>query len=132
MVGDMPALFPLTFPHSSAVVICILTEGFADIYQGEEWKALRKRFNPGFAPQHLLSLLPAIVHKASIFVDRLSDFSKSGDECSLQRLATDLTFDVIGDLALDTDMVGHGRRALVTDWRSLTSTRGPRPHTRPR
>ncbi|KAG8158186.1 hypothetical protein KVR01_011947 [Diaporthe batatas] len=71
---------------------------------GEEWKALRKRFNPGFAPQHLLSLLPGILHKASTFVDRLEDLAKTGAEFSLQRLATDLTFDVIGDLALDTDM----------------------------
>ncbi|POS74875.1 cytochrome P450 52A11 [Diaporthe helianthi] len=72
--------------------------------QGEEWKALRKRFNPGFAPQHLLSLLPAIVHRTSIFVDRLSELAETGDEFSLQRLATDLTFDVIGGLALDIDM----------------------------
>ena len=91
-----------------------LTIRFAHIYQGEEWKALRKRFNPGFAPQHLLSLMPAIVHKASVFVDRLSGLARSGNEFSLQRLATDLTFDVIGDLALDTDMVGCGNRVLVT------------------
>ncbi|KAK7699110.1 hypothetical protein SLS64_011887 [Diaporthe eres] len=92
--------------------------------KGEEWKALRKRFNPGFAPQHLLSLLPAIVHKASIFVDRLSDLSKSGDEFSLQRLATDLTFDVIGDLALDTDMgsqTAHPAK-ITRDFQTLIRT----------
>lgn len=92
----------------------MLTDFFANACQGEKWKALRKRFNPGFAPQHLLSLLPAIVHKASIFVDRLSDLAKAGDEFSLQRLATDLTLDVIGDLALDTDMVGLETCTLVT------------------
>lgn len=108
----------------------MLTESFANAYQGEEWKALRKRFNPGFAPQHLLSLLPAIVHKASIFVDRLSNLARTGEEFPLQQFATDLTLDVIGDLALDTDMVGYEIFALVTAWRSLTSTRDPRPHTR--
>src|ERR1700761_4435977 len=27
--------------------------------EGEVWKRLRKRFNPGFAPAHLVTLLPA-------------------------------------------------------------------------
>lgn len=67
-----------------------------------------------------------------MFVDRLSDLSISGDEFSLQRLATDLTLDIIGDLALDTDMVGQKTYALVTAWRSLTSTRDPRPKTQRR
>lgn len=89
----------------------MLTGPLAYAHQGEEWKALRKRFNPGFAPQHLLSLLPAIVDKVSTFVGRLDDLAKTGAEFSLQRMATDLTFDVIGDLALDTDMVGSSRPA---------------------
>ena len=50
--------------------------------------------------------MPAIVHKASIFVDRLGSLAQSENDFSLQRLATDLTLDIIGDLALDTDMVG--------------------------
>lgn len=111
---------------SPSVFICILTECFANSYQGEEWKALRKRFNPGFAPQHLLSLLPAIVHKASIFVDRLGGLAQGGDKFSLQELATDLTLDIIGDLALDTDMVWLWEMHSTSSWRSLTSTRDPR------
>ncbi|KAK2615795.1 hypothetical protein N8I77_002522 [Diaporthe amygdali] len=92
--------------------------------KGEEWKALRKRFNPGFAPQHLLSLLPAIVHKASIFVDRLSDLARSGDEFLLQRLATDLTLDLIGDLALDADMGAQtaSPAKLTRDFQELIQT----------
>lgn len=102
---------PRLFLHNSHVGTCTLTESLANACQGEEWKVLRKRFNPGFAPQHLLSLLPAMLRKASIFVDRLGELAKTGDEFSLQRLATDLTLDVIGDLALDTDMVGFMTRA---------------------
>ncbi|KAI0868502.1 cytochrome P450 [Hypoxylon argillaceum] len=72
--------------------------------QGESWKTLRKRFNPGFAPQHLLSLLPSIIDKSSLFLDHLDSFASSGTEFSLQELATNLTFDVIGRVALDIDM----------------------------
>ncbi|KAK3374831.1 cytochrome P450 [Podospora didyma] len=45
---------------------------------GEEWKALRKRFNPGFAPQYLIKLLPSVI-----------------DKFPLQSHATDLTFDIL-------------------------------------
>ncbi|KAI0894408.1 cytochrome P450 [Annulohypoxylon nitens] len=72
--------------------------------QGESWKALRKRFNPGFAPQHLLSLLPSIIDKSFLFLHHLDDLSRSGNEFSLQELATNLTFDVIGRVVLDIDM----------------------------
>lgn len=53
------------------------------------------------------------MQKVSIFVDRLGDLAKTGDEFSLQSLATDLTLDVIGDLALETDMVGRETCVLV-------------------
>ncbi|KAI0203409.1 cytochrome P450 [Astrocystis sublimbata] len=72
--------------------------------QGESWKTLRKRFNPGFAPHHLLSLLPSIIDTSSLFIDHLDRFASSGKEFSLQELATNLTFDIIGRVALDIDM----------------------------
>ncbi|ROV99858.1 hypothetical protein VSDG_02932 [Cytospora chrysosperma] len=71
---------------------------------GEDWKALRKRFNPGFAPQHLMTLLPSIVETATIFINHLDSFARNMEEFSLQSLATNLTFDVIGKLVLDNDM----------------------------
>lgn len=33
------------------------------LVDGEEWKGLRKRFNPGFAHSHLITLLPLIMDK---------------------------------------------------------------------
>ncbi|KAJ6519419.1 cytochrome P450 [Mycena sanguinolenta] len=72
--------------------------------KGEEWKALRKRFNPGFAPQHLLTLLPSILDKVSQFLDHLDTYARTGEEFSLQSRATDLTFDIIARVALDFDM----------------------------
>ena len=72
--------------------------------KGEEWRMLRKRFNPGFAPQNLMKLLPSILDKVSQFVHHLDTFAHSGEEFSLQSYATDLTFDIIGRVALDADM----------------------------
>ena len=50
---------------------------------GDSWKWLRKRFNPGFAPQHLISLLPCIVKKAAIFIEHMDTLAREADEFSL-------------------------------------------------
>lgn len=52
-----------------------------------------------------MTLLPSIVKKTSIFLNHLDSFARTGEEFSLQSLATNLTFDVIGSLVLDIDMV---------------------------
>ncbi|KAJ4388827.1 hypothetical protein N0V93_006288 [Gnomoniopsis smithogilvyi] len=70
----------------------------------EEWKMLRKRFNPGFAHQNLMTLLPSIVTSVSTFLDHLDDFARTGEAFTLQTLTTDLTFDIMGKVALDIDI----------------------------
>lgn len=52
-----------------------------------------------------MELLPSIVERVSVFMDRLDKFAQTGESFSLQSAATDLTFDVIGKVALDVDMV---------------------------
>ncbi|KAH8901259.1 cytochrome P450 [Thozetella sp. PMI_491] len=71
---------------------------------GEEWKSLRKRFNPGFAPQNIMRLLPSILDKISLFADHIDGFARTGEEFPFQKYATDLTFDIIGRVVLDLDM----------------------------
>lgn len=66
------------------------------IVQGEEWKALRRRFNPGFAPQHLLSLLPCILDRSWHFFEILDSYAANGEVFSLDELCINLTFDIIG------------------------------------
>lgn len=73
----------------------ILTE------EGDAWKNLRKRFNPGFAPQHLQTLLPAIVEQTTIFMSRLDAIAESGKECEMESLCTDVTFDIIGSIVMN-------------------------------
>jgi cytochrome P450 len=94
--------------------------------EGDSWKALRKRFNPGFAPHHLLSLLPAILSKCTIFIDRLDARAESGIDFDMDPLCTSLTFDIIGDVvaginleAQDETKSGH---EIVHSFRELTRT----------
>ncbi|KUL87439.1 hypothetical protein ZTR_04763 [Talaromyces verruculosus] len=71
--------------------------------QGDEWKTLRKRFNPGFAPQHLMTLLPCILERSQRFIDIIDGFAKSGEEFRLAEPCANLTFDIIGAVTMDED-----------------------------
>lgn len=71
---------------------------------GDDWKMLRKRFSPGFAPQHLMTLLPCILDKIPVFLERLDGLARSGREISLTKLLISLTFDIIGAVVMDEDL----------------------------
>lgn len=71
--------------------------------QGEHWKQLRKQFNPGFAPQHLMTMLPLILEKSSTFIERLEDYATSGQPFSLIHLTGNLTFDIISSVVMNKD-----------------------------
>ncbi|KAF2134227.1 cytochrome P450 [Dothidotthia symphoricarpi CBS 119687] len=92
----------------------------------DSWKALRKRFNPGFAPQHLLSLLPVIVEKTEIFLHKLDALAESGVETEMEPLCTDVTFDIIGEVITNIDCKAQGDAAqgdeIVRNFRKLIPT----------
>lgn len=103
--------------------------------EGEEWKSLRKTFNPGFAPQHLLSLLPQIVDKTRLFLgklDVLATVPAGADaenylspEFELDPLCTQVTFDIIGKVVMDLDFHAQkssGGHALYRYYQVLVST----------
>lgn len=71
---------------------------------GEEWKGLRKRFAPGFAHQHLMTLLPNIVHEADVFVKTIEKYARTGEEFSLVNTITNMTFDVIGSVVIGINL----------------------------
>ena len=74
------------------------------ILEGEQWKGLRRKFNPGFAPTHLMTLLPKILEKTSFFIRRLDKAAQSGDVVHMDNICVDLTFDIIGSVVLDVDL----------------------------
>lgn len=77
---------------------------YLTFYQNDEWKAVRKRFNPGFAPQHLMTLLPVILDKAEKYLKILNHFASTGEAFSLDHHTTNLTFDIIGAVSMGEDV----------------------------
>jgi cytochrome P450 len=110
----MKALLPIVGPTS------LITS------HNEEWKQLRKRFNPGFAPTHLMTLIPAILSSTKRFLGRLDSFAKSGEVFSLDELCTSLTFDIIAAVVLDVDFKAQlpidQQHAIVRQYRALSAT----------
>jgi hypothetical protein len=72
--------------------------------ENEEWKALRKRFNPGFQPKHIYSLTSSVVTKTQMFVKRLEDAASDGRTFTLANYAKDLTADIITQLTMERDL----------------------------
>lgn len=72
--------------------------------EGEHWKAQRRRLNPGFAPQHLLTTLPIVLDKTRHFLGHLDRLAAAGEAFSLDELCTNLTFDIIGAVTMGQDL----------------------------
>ncbi|ORY57790.1 cytochrome P450 4V3 [Pseudomassariella vexata] len=72
---------------------------------GEEWRLWRSRLNPGFSARNVMSLIPAMLEEATIFVENLQRLAGKdgqwGDVFQLQDVTTDLTLDIIGRATLD-------------------------------
>lgn len=60
-------------------------------------------FNPGFAPSHILTMLPAILDKVPRFIEQLDKRASTGEVFSLSKPIVNLTFDIIGAVIIDTD-----------------------------
>lgn len=68
--------------------------------EGQEWRAGRAIFNPGFSARNLLSLIPAFIEEAMVFRAHLKDYSQRGDVIRLEDATTNLTVDIIGRAVL--------------------------------
>ncbi|KPI38759.1 putative sterigmatocystin biosynthesis monooxygenase stcS [Cyphellophora attinorum] len=100
------------------------------LVHGEEWRALRRRFNKGFAPQHLHSLAPLILEKTQIFVERLKTAARNETVFELQEFAQDLTTDIITMVCMErnfgaqTTPDGQGEKSrfgILTTSRALSA-----------
>ena len=72
--------------------------------EGADWKAMRKRFNPGFQPRYIHSLSGSVVSKTKIFVERLQVAADKGITFKLADYAKDLTTDIITQLTMAQDL----------------------------
>ncbi|CAJ2513011.1 Uu.00g011300.m01.CDS01 [Anthostomella pinea] len=70
--------------------------------EGQEWKAARAMFNPGFSAKNLLSLIPNFMEEALVFRERLREAAVSGAVVKLENYTTDVTVDVVARAVLGT------------------------------
>lgn len=68
--------------------------------EGKEWRTWRNVFQPGFKSGHLMKLVPEMVNEMSIFCDILRDLAKKQEIFLMDLVATKLTLDIIGRVAL--------------------------------
>jgi cytochrome P450 len=87
--------------------------------EGEDWKQMRKRFNPGFQPKYIHSLAGSVVSKTEIFVERLKQAAETNVPFKLGDYAKDLTTDIITQLTIAKDLKaqstpeGQGEKSLT-------------------
>ncbi|RYC57895.1 hypothetical protein CHU98_g8307 [Xylaria longipes] len=72
--------------------------------EGLDWKDIRKRFNLGFTSQHLWRLLPLMLEKTEPFCNYIDEFAVTEKEFSLEKLVSNLTFDVVGAAVMEVDL----------------------------
>ncbi|KAL0938151.1 cytochrome P450 52A11 [Colletotrichum truncatum] len=82
----------------------LIGENSMIILSGPKWKDMRKHFNLGFAPQHLMTLLPLIMDKTQAFLSKLDSLASTGEVFDLDPLCTNLTFDIIGAVTMGVDL----------------------------
>ncbi|KAI1259185.1 cytochrome P450 [Xylariaceae sp. FL1019] len=98
--------------------------------QGEQWKQLRRRFNNGFAHQHLMTFLPTILEKSINFTDHLDQIAASKRSFSMVGLTGNLVFDIIASVTMNVDFGAQNEVAggkapnndFVTTYRELFET----------
>ncbi|KAI0971270.1 cytochrome P450 [Xylaria arbuscula] len=104
-VSKASILFPTSVPKSSFKYLEHLIGPTSILrWHGDDWKMLRKRFSPGFAPQHLNTLLPYILAKTLPFISHLDRFARTQEEFPLVPFIVNLTVDIIGSVAMDVDL----------------------------
>lgn len=90
---DLAAQFTTEYPapkYAGYLDFMVPLAGHGDMVSssGPHWKKWRSIFNPGFAANHLMTLVPGIVDQVAIFVENLSELSRKGEPFRLEETAT--------------------------------------------
>ncbi|KAF3798377.1 Cytochrome P450 4Z1 [Colletotrichum gloeosporioides] len=105
-VSKQSQLWPYSLPKSPSFkeYLPLVDEHSLIWKSGHHWKTLRKLFNPGFAPKHLMTLLSVVLNKTKIFVQILDEHAAKKDVFDLSSPCTNPTFDIIGAVTMDEDL----------------------------
>ena len=78
-----------------------LTDGLDIVtMEGQQWKRWRSIYNPGFSANHLMALVPDIVHETAIFCQLLQEHADKGDIFAMKDYTDNLAIDVMGKVVL--------------------------------
>ncbi|EKG19619.1 Cytochrome P450 [Macrophomina phaseolina MS6] len=69
--------------------------------EGQEWKAWRSIFNPGFSVKNITALVPAFLEEIQVFKDWLISIAETGEVVEMEGPAMKAAMDVIGRAILD-------------------------------
>ncbi|KAJ4339409.1 hypothetical protein N0V95_007787 [Ascochyta clinopodiicola] len=125
-------MFPTSLPKHPAIQHLAPLVGARSLVttDGDEWKALRKRILPGFAPQHLLSLVDVILDKTSTFIELMEEKAVTGETFRLDSYTTNLVFDIIGIVTFDMDLnaqIEGSQSDVLLTYRALSQAFNKRP-----
>ena len=87
--------------------------------EGKEWKKWRRVFQPGFKSGHLMTLVPKIVDEMSIFCNILRDLARKQEIFLMDQVATNLSLDIIGRVALYLHSRPWGLATSLTLYRDV-------------
>ena len=88
------------------------------LINGEQWRTLRRRFNPGFQPHYIHSFVPVVASQTRIFVERLAASARAGETIAVRDYAQDLISDIILQLTTGRNLhaqstsEGHGEKSF--------------------
>lgn len=78
-----------------------LTDGLDIVtMEGQQWKHWRNIYNPDFSANHLIALVPDIVHETAAFYQILQEHADTGDIFPMKDHTDNLAVDVMGKVVL--------------------------------
>ncbi|ETN37839.1 uncharacterized protein HMPREF1541_07462 [Cyphellophora europaea CBS 101466] len=93
----------LKHPVNRAFVTPLVGSPSIVAVDGPEWKLIRSIVISGFAPSYIASLTPILAKHVTRFMEKMSNFSETGEVFPTQDQTSLLTFDVISEIVLGTD-----------------------------
>ncbi|KAL9107804.1 MAG: hypothetical protein Q9227_007319 [Pyrenula ochraceoflavens] len=122
VVGSTDGLYQITQAHSLPKYPALKEflrpiAGGLDLVtmEGEAWKMWRGVFNPGFSANHLMTLTSNIVEETEVFVNILRELSQTRKLFRMKDLTDNLTMDIIGRVAMNTELDSQRRSNSLVD-----------------
>ncbi|KAI9893963.1 MAG: hypothetical protein M1814_005516 [Vezdaea aestivalis] len=96
--GTSGALYGLHKSQTYQDLVEVVGESSIIMAEDEQWKKIRKQYNPGFNPKYLQSLIPDLIPDIQVFCSKLE--AAVDTNITLRNFTTSLTIDIIATVVL--------------------------------